>query len=206
MNVVQYFPKIYKKFCEFTQDYALQHEKKITVRPVGFLRLYGGKCIGYCEEDGNVTIASKHKLSAPTYIHEFSHMNQQVEDIPLWHHEGVESYLAPNIEKIYHLCKKGVKDFKAFYDTMLLERDCEKRSIKYIEEFNIPLDIELYAKRANLYLYYYQFLFLKRKWGGSNSIYKPELMKEMPSEIVPPRKLRNIDMDLMEKFDRILSK
>lgn len=206
MNIAKFFPKAYKKFCDFTQDYAITNQKKITVKPVSFLRLYGGKCIGYCEEDGNVTIASKNKLAAPTYIHEFSHMNQQVEDIELWHHEGVEDSIAPSIVGINHLAKNGVKDFKVFYDTMLLERDCEKRSLKYIDEFRIPVNPILYAKRANVYLYYYQYIFLKRKWCGSTTIYKKELMDLMPNSLVSPKKLRNIDMDIMKEFDRILSK
>lgn len=203
MIVAEHFPRSYSKFCDFTQDYADLHKKKIDLRSVNYLRLNGSKCIGYCDEDG-VTIATKNRFSASTYIHEFAHMTQVVENHPLWNTEDIDDKIFPVFNRMEYLFKNGVKDWSAFYNTILLERDCERRTMKLIKGFKLPVNLERYAKRTNVYLFLYQYIYLRRKWVNSSSIYKPELVSLMPDKIVSPKKLRSIDMDMMEMYDKLL--
>ena len=46
-----------------------------------------------------------------------------------------------------------------------MERDCEKRALKIIQEFDLKIDQKLYAKRANLYIYTHFLMEKTRKYG-----------------------------------------
>jgi len=65
-----------------------------------------------------------------------------------------------------------------------LEHDADKRAIKLMKRYNLPVDIELYQKEANYVLYCYVYLCHRRVW--------PELKTKDREKIVfsmPPRLL-----------------
>lgn len=204
MTRFDYFDTKYYDFLEYSLDYSKSRGYKTEIRPVGFLRLHGGRCIGYCDE-GNITLAGFHKLAEPTYVHEFCHTQQLVEEHPLWYVDSDYSkFLKPNCS-LASIYKCGVKHFEAFWDAIQLEHDCELRSLKHIKDFDLPVDPERYSQEANLYFFYYHWIYLKKRWSGSTNIYKEELIQQMPTKIVPLSKLRTIDMDLMMVYDEILA-
>lgn len=45
-----------------------------------------------------------------------------------------------------------------------LEKDCEIRSVAFIEKWNLPIDIDEYIRSANLYLYMHQIYKEQRKF------------------------------------------
>jgi hypothetical protein len=162
------------------------------------------RCAGYCA-DGDIVLAGKHKLAPATFVHEFGHTCQFVEQSPLWdtREDSYEEYLLPKYDLAY-LVKDSISSFQSFLSSIILERDCEQRAIKFIKQFDLPIDIEDYTRKANLYLFFYQYIFLKKKWTTSTTIYKPRLLREMPDKIVPVSRLKTIDMDLMDLYDKAL--
>ena len=45
-----------------------------------------------------------------------------------------------------------------------MELDCEKRVVDRIKEYNLPLDIPTYTKRANAYALFYNYMHSNRAW------------------------------------------
>ena len=71
---------------------------------------------------------------------------------------------------------------KALALTRDLELDNEKRSVKIIKEWGLPIDIKEYTQKANAYVNLYNRLAVTRKWPSvKNSPYKnPKIYKQMP--------------------------
>jgi hypothetical protein len=194
-------PKLMSKnflpFFEWSKEFLKKHNKKLTITNSANIRFDGGQCAGWC--DGNeMAVASNNSLFEQTYVHEFSHMNQCIEQSPIWKSE----YIFWN-----HLSKDKIrlKSWHSIFEIIELERDCEKRSLAFSKKWNL-FDNKYYAKCANLYLYYYQYTFLKRKWLSSRTIYNKMLLSEMPETLIPLDKFKIIDMDLMDTFDQCLDK
>ncbi len=76
-----------------------------------------------------------------------------------------------NIQKAIALCRD-------------LELDNERRSVKLIKKFNLNVDIDLYIKKANAYIQFYNYLMVSRKWcKPNNSPYKNRrLLRVMPAK------------------------
>lgn len=97
-------------------------------------------------------------------VHESCHMDQYIEDQFLW------EKCSPGYEVFFDwmwnknsIVKENILE-EAVQDIIRLELDCEKRSIKKIKQYNLPIDISLYIKGANVYLYSYLYMLEVRKW------------------------------------------
>jgi hypothetical protein len=61
------------------------------------------------------------------------------------------------------------------------ELDCERRVIKLVKKFNLPVSIPEYTQRANVYILFYTLVGKHRRWYNRLSPYAvPELAKMMP--------------------------
>jgi len=189
--------KNFKKFFDWSIDYLAKHEKKVVIVNSKSVFQDGIRCSGWC--DGNeIVVARKNKLFQEVYVHEFCHMQQNIEDSPYWKDT---SLFWRHLEKD----KIAINSWDSVLDIIHLERDCEKRAIRHSKKWEL-FNNQIYAKTANLYLYYYQYVFLKRKWLNSTSIYHPFLIQEMPDKIVPLSEFKTINMPLMQLFEDCLGK
>jgi hypothetical protein len=186
------FSENFVSFSEWTKEYCREHDKKIILKNTKKLKFEGGNCAGWCDGD-TLSIATKAPLAAETYCHEFAHMTQAVEKSPLWE---TKNLFWDDLQKN----KIDVKSYHSILETIELERDCEKRSLKFSKEWEL-FDNDLYAQLANAYLYYYQYVFLKRKWFPSSQIYNPIIVDLMPTKLLPADTFKKIDMDLMHVYD-----
>jgi hypothetical protein len=80
-----------------------------------------------------------------------------------------------------------------------LELDNEKRSVKIIKKFNLPIDIKEYTKRANAYVQFYNYMMITRRWSDpKNSPYtNKKIIEAMPDRFnmdytVLPKKLLKV--------------
>jgi uncharacterized protein YneR len=188
----------FQKFEKFVREYCELHRKKIIIKPTKHLRSngvkYGGCCDGY-----SMQVARKHPLFENIFVHEFSHMTQAVEEIDLWYDYGdIWEPLAEN--------RISIASWDEFMKVIALERDCERRALKFIRQFNLCSE-EDYALKANTYLYYYQYVFLTKNWNQKKSIYgSPEVNALMPTKLLPMSTFKKIDMKIMEAFFKYLKK
>lgn len=190
-----------KNFCKFfdwSLDYLCEHKKKIQIVNRRHVLMDDGiKCAGWC--DGNeIVIARKNPLFEQVYVHEFSHMTQAIGNSPAWAEEFGFWHI---------LYGKGfqVQDYERVLEVIDLERDCEKRAIAFSKKWKL-FNEKKYAQLANVYLHYYQYLFLTNKWVNSTSIYHPLLIQKMPEKIQSMSKFKDIDMDLMSLYYQCLDK
>jgi len=174
-----------------------KHDKKVIIVNSKTIKSDGITCGGLCDDD-KIVVAFKNELFEQTYVHEFSHMQQSIQESPywkdtslFWHHLNKD--------------KMAINSWDSVLEIIALERDCERRAINHSKKWNL-FDHKLYAKNANLYLHFYQYVFLKRKWMRSTSIYHPVLEKMMPNELKPLADFKKIDMNLMCLFDECLDK
>lgn len=187
----------FKKFFDWSIDYLGKHDKKVVIVNSKSVVQDGIKCSGWCDDD-EIVVARKNPLFQEVFVHEFSHMQQNIEQSPYWKDT---SLFWRHLSKD----KVAINSWDSVLDIISLERDCEKRVIKHSKKWKL-FDNNLYAKRANLYLYYYQYVFLKRRWTNSTSIYHPYLVDVMPEKILPMSQFKTIDMPLMQLFEDCIDK
>jgi len=184
-------------FIEFVKAECKKHKIKFSSRKVKYLKLGGSiKCGGYFDSDERIlAVANLNKNSLGILVHEYAHMTQWLDQIPLWNKVGsslfyVDEWLGgkevADIEKHMKRCRD-------------LELDNEKRSVKLIKKHNISLDIERYIRCANSYVYFYTYMLQSRKWcKPNNSPYgNEELIAIMPNKFV-----RNYDK-LPKKIEKM---
>lgn len=189
--------KNFKDFFEWTTDYLHENNKKVKIVNKENVIFEGSECSGWCD-DNEIVVALKNPLFEQVYCHEFSHMTQVVENSPVW----------KNNYKFWDDIKNKKFD-KLNWDSVMevieLERDCEIRSMKFSKKWDL-FNNEVYARFANLYLYYYQYVFLTKTWVDSTSIYHPMLIDIMPTKIQSLQKFNLINMPLMTLYNECLHK
>ncbi len=136
----------------------------------------------------------------PIFTHETSHMDQWLENSPLWLTSEDFALLDNWLEgKEYHI--KEVSEF--IHKVILVEADCERRTIEKIKKHNLPIDTKYYAQRANAYLYYYQWLIAKRLWYKTEPYEVPEIIGFMPEEIKNDEEyLKPLSTGMMKLFNK----
>jgi len=126
--------------------------------------------------------AYKNSIGFEVLIHEYNHFLQWKNRPDFWKQcDGDNGSFLNWLDGIDLSKNKISSNFKK---TVELERDCEINSLKCIEEFNLDVDIELYTKKANSYLFSYIFAKKNRKWPQCN-IYDASIIDVMPCTILP---------------------
>ena len=196
------FPRGSAPFIKHVVDTIDGAGASLDIRPGKYLVDEGSRYGGECAEEG-ITLAGKNPFMWPTLIHEFGHFTQFLDGHPLWEtadHDTFWDWLTGK------KTMTSVEAFNTMIDIVLLEHDCEKRAMKLITKFDLKVDLEEYAQRANTYFYFYQFTYLNRKWiGSSTTIYQDAIVKTMPTKIVPKKNIMKIDMEMMDLYDRTLN-
>lgn len=120
----------------------------------------GVPCGGYFDGDAKVLAVATGRdtqVWLGTLLHEYCHVTQWVESQPLWraYDEGMWRWLDGN----------RVRDpEKAVRSVQALEEDCERRTIRLIQELGAPVDLERYVRGANAYIHFHNVLLETRKW------------------------------------------
>jgi hypothetical protein len=187
--------KNFKKFEKYARSYCEKHNKTITLVPrksVFQKEFKNFKCAGFCDGD-EMVIATKNPNFYTVFIHEFAHLTQAVERIPMWYECG-------DIWSALQNGKVSLAQWDDFVKVIALERDCERRALNLIKKFNIT-SLEIYAIKANIYLYYYQYVFLTKRWNRKKSIYECQDIHDlMPDILLSARHFNNINMEVMTCF------
>lgn len=172
---------------------------------------YGNiKCNGFFESQYNyqgkngpyLCVAIKKSLNKwlPIFIHETCHMDQWLENSPLWLTSKDFALLDNWLEgKEYPI--KEIIEF--IHKVILVEADCERRTIEKIKKYNLPIDTKYYAQRANAYLYYYQWLVANRLLYKTAPYEVPEIIGFMPEEIKSDDEyLKPLSTGMMKLFNK----
>lgn len=122
----------------------------------------GIKCSGYFDEE-NLIVASLKKDWRDVLVHESCHLDQFVENSKYW--RGGEDGIMV-LDKWLLNKKNYSKTYleKAIKSTILLELDCEKRTVKKMSKYGIKFNQSLYIQKANAYLMSYWASYRDKKW------------------------------------------
>lgn len=151
--------------------------------------------------------------------HEYCHLTQYVENAPVWHAtsivvDGEEidtgdlywNWIKGRVE----LSPKQVLDYIG--RARDLELDNEKRTVKVIQEFDLPIDISNYIRRANAYVMFYSSMMVLRKWCIKKDLQfpsiteQPEILKLMSDKFDmdyenPPLEVLVTFAELVRRFE-----
>jgi len=171
--------KPYSRFTEMVTSECKRNGVKLGLRKGKFVRLGGFKCSGYFGDDPPRLIASMgHPDSKTILAHEFCHMTQWIDGISLW------TLGEKGIEEIDNwLLGKDVDDIDLHIaNSRSLELDNEIRTSRLVEEYDLGMDVDLYIKKSNAYVLFYNWLRETRRWSKpGNSPYMNKRILSMMS-------------------------
>ncbi len=159
------------------------------------LEIDPGRCIKDPDGDSNGYFDdTKPKLAFATgyhrwfsiAVHEYNHMCQWAQLDPVWHNafqkeadDKFWDWLSGDVE----LSPEKAKMCAMAY--MRTELDCDRRVVKMIGDFNLPLDPKYYAQTANAYSLFYHLIAKHRRWYDvDKEPYNiPEIVSQMPEDL-----------------------
>jgi hypothetical protein len=168
-----------KEFIKHVKSECKKYNVKCVLKNTKTVKLTDNndRCSGYFDEE-SLVVAMNRPDALQILVHEYGHLTQWIEQCEPW----VRSVKNNSHDKLYRwLAGENIRDIKkAISICRDLELDNEKRSVKIIKKFNLPININMYIKTANAYVQFYNYILISRKWCTP---YKNEcLLEAMPSK------------------------
>lgn len=169
-------PKPYKSLINDTIITANKHGIAVTITSDESLQTQGSKrCNGYFiasdeTSAGELAVATgKKSLNTwiSTFAHESSHMDQWIAQCSAWKNGSKYDFDYSEILQMWidHIVELNPNQkAKIITGVRNLELDCERRAVKKMKVYGLPVDIKEYIQKANAYVYFYTIMGLKRKW------------------------------------------
>ena len=157
-------------------------------------QINGGNCrvSGYFSEvTKEIRVARFNNDFLPTLVHEYSHFQQYAEG----------KFTAAGDAADLLECWFGGKDYaerevsRAFSVIRSCERDAERRSVDLIKYYELPVNLDLYIRRANCYIYAHYIMHRYRKfWAFKRDPFRshtvlalmPNNFRAQSHQILPP--------------------
>ena len=160
-------------------------------RKVAFNKSGDSFCNGYfCDGELELVTACGQPFDAwfSVFIHESSHMDQWLEKDPIWTSGEISGVESSDILELWiqnHIELNKKQKEKIINSALQVELDCERRTIKKIKQWNLPMNVELYAQRANAYVWFYHYMGIVRKWYtiGYEPYNIPKIVTNMPTDL-----------------------
>jgi hypothetical protein len=170
------------RFIAHVKSECEHYHVKCDLRNTTYVKISDSiKASGYFDESVPTLVCSmKRKDAVEILAHEYGHLTQWVDNIPLW--KSV-NYSMPELDA--WLGGKEVPDIEEHIANCRdLELDNEKRSVDIIKKFDLPVDILSYRKKANSYVMFYNYMLISRRWcTPKNSPYSnKKIIAAMPDK------------------------
>ena len=174
-----------EKFIQFVKDECKKHKVKFKPYKRRYIKLSDSiKCGGFFADGTDeqfpkpvLAFAGGHKDYLELLVHEYCHMTQWLDNIPLWRKandslEEIDRWLAGKEVENIDECINASRD---------LELDNEKRSVDMIKKWNLPIDVNEYTKKSNAYVLFYNYMKTSRKWSlpGNSPYTNKEILLNM---------------------------
>ena len=163
-----------KSFIEHIKNTTKTHGIKLSLVNQPSVIINRFPCSGYFlggqAPELAVAIGKDEKEWNEILVHEFSHMNQWIENDKVWRNLDVPEKKTTQLE-LFDLwlgndIELNKEQLRSCISSIIdLELDCEKRAIKMIKEFKLDINIDQYIKKANSYLLFYHVVKNKRCWS-----------------------------------------
>ena len=177
-----------ERFLKDLREQCSSHNIKIKFARAKTVDVGGGiRTCGYYDADGRaIAVGKKNRHWLSVLVHESCHMDQHLEGSELWDRESV---FGNNILDAW-LLGKGVSHLrKAINRIQALELDCEKRAVKKIAFYDLPINTITYIQKANAYILYYNYVYETGVWRPA-TYDDPEVYLKFPSRFMSERYYR----------------
>ena len=174
-------------FFDYTKKQIEILGVKVVISKKKYISFIDSKCAGYFSpgdgknEPPTLAVATGRgaKEWLPVFVHESCHLDQWMENSKIW-----KKYAELDILDEWVYGKKFDKNIlnKSTKNSINLEVDCEKRTVKKIIEWNLPIDIDEYIQRSNAYVMFYNYVKKVRKWSDPDKtpFRNKRIFKHMP--------------------------
>jgi hypothetical protein len=155
-----------------------------------------GVSSGYFDGDSKsleVAIKRPQKQWVSIFVHEYSHYTQWKEQCKIWvecDKMWDEVNLWEWLDEEVDYTKSQLRRMKI--STQKLEQDCDKRAVKLIDQYNLPIDKEEYIQASNAYILFYNIVVEKRKWYSSSPYSDKRIHQMMPTEFIPRKEYEKV--------------
>lgn len=154
-----------KKFIKDLRKDCKKNGIKIELKPsVQIFSNPGLKCLGYFSHHEKVIkVAKNNNQYLAVLIHEAQHLCQYLENTIEWQKD--EQFGNQAFEDWIN--GKEIKNIgRAITNLLALELDCERRALKKITEYDLPINSSTYIQRTNQMCQYYRFVQKYRRWNN----------------------------------------
>jgi hypothetical protein len=204
-------------FIAHVRKVAKEHGVKIKIKNTKHVREPAGNtlCCGYFLESSNKKTIVVARGERPIsewlgfLVHEYCHMLHWIESCPAY----TNTFLRNGEDATYKLSllENGQADYnkrlRNVYTkkTIACELDCERRAVKTIKKFRLPINVEQYKRGAAITLYKYWVLCKTGKWVGDTLEKRRSVMNKVKPSLKGrfhkvPRELESI-IEGMDKRD-----
>lgn len=147
-------------------DLRLSPEREV------FFKIGGKGCNGFFEDNSTypiLAVATGQPLEQwfPILIHESSHMDQWMEQIPEWTGNVIGSMEMMEIVDLWcdDIVELSPEQLNRYISAgQRVELDCEIRTVEKIKQYNLQIDIDEYIQKANAYVWFYAMIKETRAW------------------------------------------
>ena len=187
------------ELVSFIKKECKQRNIKCTLKNTTYLKVDGVPCGGLFHPDIGLMVAMGNDHAYEILVHEYCHMTQWIEQIQEWKNhqkinsEQFDSWLAGG------KCRNIKKYIKWIIE---LELENEKRSVKMIKKLKLDfIDINLYIKKANAYLQFYNWLLIHKSWTKPG---KPMYKSKKVLSMMPAKFNMNYNK-ISAKLDKVMT-
>ena len=135
------------------------------------------------------------------FVHEYGHFTQWRDQCRPWRD-------LKDSCQIFDAWINTGKDFsdktvdRAYKAVRNMELDCERRAVKLIKKFDLPIDVKSYIKKANVYIYYHAYIRKYRKWYKDTAPYRSKRICKLMPTVFLGRQKYNV---LPEKYEQLVT-
>lgn len=190
-GITKLIADVSKKCIENKINFRLEYAEQVDTSNI--------PCSGYFDEKSLVVATKKKKPQdwLDILIHESCHLDQFVEKSKVWCPDELGLFVVESWIQNKKINSK--KAIEAFLNTILLELDCEKRTVKKIKKYKLNFDIDLYTQKANAYLYGYGVSFKKKIWPN-RPYEKPSVINKMPKKFLKVEEYFNMPDHILNLY------
>jgi hypothetical protein len=173
-----------RQFVKFVRSHLAEYEIKLVIGRGKLVNCGNSRCEGYFSESEKIIrIAGNNQHFFQTLVHEYAHFLQYINKIRVYTKSNKAGIIIDNWFAGKNYNKKTLK--RAFLLVRAMERDCEKRAVKLIDQFNLKIDKKLYVKRAHCYIYSHFMMEKTRKYRTyrKSPYFSKYVLKIMPSNM-----------------------
>jgi len=199
---------IASKFVKLVRKKLREKNVSLNLIPAKWVGVEGRiKVNGYFDEEHKSLVCAidkPYRSWLPILVHEYGHFEQWKKQCKPWTRINING--EDRTDAIFLWIKKkryrriDIKCYAA--KNRELEVDCERRTVRNIRKFKLPIDVRSYIQQANSYLYFYNYALLRRRWwkSGYAPYDIPEVWTNFPTTL--KRNYSKLPQKYVELYDK----